>query len=77
MDGADGLEIEGWLMTPAGARGPLPLLAAVHGGPSWCWSAYFSESEPNGVVLADAGFAVLLSEPARAAPDAGTRSPRA
>ena len=59
----DGLEIEGWLMTPAGASGPLPLLAAVHGGPSWCWSAYFSESEPNGVVLADAGFAVLLSNP--------------
>ena len=56
----DGLEIEGWLMTPHGATGPLPLIAAVHGGPSWCWSTYFSESEPNGVVLADAGFAVLL-----------------
>ena len=30
-------------------------------GRRWCWSAYFSESEPNGVVLADAGFAVLLA----------------
>ena len=59
----DGLEIEGWLMTPRGATGPLPLIAAVHGGPTWCWSAYFSESEPNGVVLADAGFAVLLPNP--------------
>ncbi len=57
----DGLEIEGWLMTPHGASGPLPLIAAVHGGPTWCWSTYFSESEPNGVVLADAGFAVLLA----------------
>jgi dipeptidyl aminopeptidase/acylaminoacyl peptidase len=59
----DGLEIEGWLMTPHGASGPLPLIAAVHGGPTWCWSAYFSESEPNGVILADAGFAVLLPNP--------------
>ena len=59
----DGLEIEGWLMTPPGSTGPLPLVVAVHGGPSWCWSAYFSESEPNGVVLADAGFAVLLPNP--------------
>jgi dipeptidyl aminopeptidase/acylaminoacyl peptidase len=59
---SDGLEIEGWLMTPAGydGTGRLPLIVAVHGGPTWCWSAYFSESEPNGVVLADAGFAVLL-----------------
>lgn len=59
----DGLEIEGWLMTPHGASGALPLVAAVHGGPTWCWNAYFSESEPNGVVLADAGFAVLLPNP--------------
>ena len=59
----DGLEIEGWLMTPAGAEGPLPLVVAVHGGPTWCWNAYFSDSEPNGVVLADAGFAVLLPNP--------------
>jgi dipeptidyl aminopeptidase/acylaminoacyl peptidase len=59
----DGLEIEGWLMRPADAEGPLPLVVAVHGGPSWCWNAYFSESEPNGVVLADAGFAVLLPNP--------------
>ena len=57
----DGLKIEGWLMTPHGATGPFPLIAAVHGGPTWCWSPYFSESEPNGVVLADAGFAVLLA----------------
>ena len=61
-----GLDVEGWLMTPAGwtdGDPPLPLIVAVHGGPSWCWSAYFSESEPNGVILADAGFAVLLANP--------------
>jgi dipeptidyl aminopeptidase/acylaminoacyl peptidase len=59
----DGQEIEGWLMRPPGATGPLPLVLAVHGGPTWCWNAYFSDSEPNGVVLADAGFAVLLPNP--------------
>ena len=62
----DGLDIEGWVMTPAGWHDgdpPLPLVVAVHGGPTWCWSPYFSESEPNGVVLADAGFAVLLANP--------------
>jgi dipeptidyl aminopeptidase/acylaminoacyl peptidase len=59
----DGLEIEGRLMTPRGAAGPLPLIVAVHGGPTWCWNAFFSVSEPNAVVLATAGYAVLLPNP--------------
>jgi dipeptidyl aminopeptidase/acylaminoacyl peptidase len=59
----DGLEIEGLLLTPRGAQGPLPLLALVHGGPTWCWNGYFSDSEPNSVLLADAGYAVLLPNP--------------
>ena len=59
----DGLEIDGLLMTPAGADGPLPLLVLVHGGPTWCWNAYFSVSEPNAVLLADAGYAVLMPNP--------------
>ena len=50
-------------MTPAGADGPLPLLVLVHGGPTWCWNAYFSVSEPNAVLLADAGYAVLMPNP--------------
>ena len=60
---ADGLEIEGRLMTPAGAAGPLPMLVLVHGGPTWCWNAVFSDSEPNAVLLAAAGYAVLLPNP--------------
>lgn len=59
----DGLEIEGLLLTPVGAEGPLPLLVLVHGGPSWCWGGYFSDSEPSSVLLADAGYAVLLPNP--------------
>ncbi len=60
---ADGLGIEGRLLTPAGATGPLPMLALVHGGPTWCWNAVFSDSEPNAVLLAVAGYAVLLPNP--------------
>ena len=39
------------------------MLLAVHGGPTWNWNAYFSDSEPNGVLLADAGYAVLQPNP--------------
>jgi dipeptidyl aminopeptidase/acylaminoacyl peptidase len=60
---ADGVEIEGRLLLPRGASGPLPLILAVHGGPTWCWNAFFSDSEPNGVLLADAGYAVLQPNP--------------
>ncbi len=60
---ADGLEIEGRLLTPAGATGPFPMLVLVHGGPTWCWNAVFSDSEPNAVLLAAAGYAVLLPNP--------------
>ena len=60
---ADGLEIEGLLMTPHGAEGPLPLLTLVHGGPTWNWGAFFSDSEPNAVLLASAGYACLLPNP--------------
>jgi dipeptidyl aminopeptidase/acylaminoacyl peptidase len=59
----DGLEIDGLLLTPKDADGPLPLLTLVHGGPTWCWSAYFSDSEPNSVLLAASGYAVLLPNP--------------
>ena len=59
----DGVEIEGLLMTPHGAQGPLPLIVGVHGGPTWNWGAYFSDSEPNAVLLASAGYACLLPNP--------------
>jgi dipeptidyl aminopeptidase/acylaminoacyl peptidase len=60
---ADGTEIEARLITPHDGVGPWPLILAVHGGPTWCWNAYFSDSEPNAVLLADAGYAVLQPNP--------------
>ena len=62
-EGEDGVEIEGVLMTPRGATGPLPMIVCVHGGPTWNWGAYFSDSEPNAVLLASAGYACLLPNP--------------
>jgi SAM-dependent methyltransferase/dienelactone hydrolase len=59
----DGMEIEGILMTPRSVDGPLPLIACVHGGPTWNWGAFFSDSEPNAVLLASAGYACLLPNP--------------
>jgi dipeptidyl aminopeptidase/acylaminoacyl peptidase len=59
----DGVEIEGLLMTPHGIEGPLPLIVCVHGGPTWSWGAYFSDSEPNAVLLSSAGYACLLPNP--------------
>lgn len=61
--GEDGVEIEGLLMTPRGAEGPLPMIVCVHGGPTWSWGAYFSDSEPNAVLLSSAGYACLLPNP--------------
>ena len=61
--GEGGVEIEGVLMTPRGAEGPLPTIVCVHGGPTWSWGAYFSDSEPNAVLLASAGYACLLPNP--------------
>ena len=60
---ADGLRIDGLLLTPTGVTGPFPLLALIHGGPSWCWNGYFSDSEPNATLLAGAGYAVLMPNP--------------
>jgi dipeptidyl aminopeptidase/acylaminoacyl peptidase len=62
-DAPDGTEIEGVLMTPRGVEGPLPMIVCVHGGPTWSWGAYFSDSEPNAVLLASAGYACLLPNP--------------
>jgi dipeptidyl aminopeptidase/acylaminoacyl peptidase len=61
--GEGGVEIEGVLVLPKGAEGPLPMIVGVHGGPTWSWGAYFSDSEPNAVLLASAGYACLLPNP--------------
>lgn len=61
--GEGGVEIEGVLMTPHGADGPLPTIVCVHGGPTWNWGSYFNDSEPNAVLLASAGYACLMPNP--------------
>jgi dipeptidyl aminopeptidase/acylaminoacyl peptidase len=61
--GEGGVEIEGVLMTPPGAEGPLPTIVCVHGGPTWNWGSYFSDNEPNAVLLASAGYACLMPNP--------------
>jgi dipeptidyl aminopeptidase/acylaminoacyl peptidase len=33
LPGRDGLEAEGWICRPAGARGPVPAVLHIHGGP--------------------------------------------
>jgi dipeptidyl aminopeptidase/acylaminoacyl peptidase len=57
----DGLEIEGLLALPRDRQdGPLPLLVAVHGGPTGCWFWGFAPANGLPNVLAGAGYAVLL-----------------
>jgi hypothetical protein len=71
----DGLEIQGRLYTPPGATGPLPLIVAVHGGPTWNWNAYFSDSEPNAVLCSRTPATPSSSRTRAAVPADGTRSP--
>jgi dipeptidyl aminopeptidase/acylaminoacyl peptidase len=57
----DGLEIEGLLALPRDRQdGALPLLVAVHGGPTGCWFWGFAPANGLPNVLASAGYAVLL-----------------
>lgn len=53
----DGLEIEGWALTPPGA-GPFPTVLAIHGGPS---DAYGSVYMIDFHLLVGAGCAVVFS----------------
>jgi dipeptidyl aminopeptidase/acylaminoacyl peptidase len=61
---ADGTPIHYWLVLPpaATARRPAPLLLLVHGGPLSSWNSWHWRW--NAAVLADAGYAVLLPDPA-------------
>ena len=63
-EGEGGLEIEGLLVRPAGATGPLPMIVNVHGGPTACWEWCFSPGYWNTAqVFTEAGYAVLLPNP--------------
>ncbi len=54
-------EIEGLLLRPAGADGPLPLIVWVHGGPTGAHAIEYPTL--HDAALLDAGYAVLLPNP--------------
>jgi len=60
VDTADGLTLDGWLLTPAGSDGPLPSVLLVHGGPHFTFGEMFSI---DAHALCAAGFAVLYTNP--------------
>jgi dipeptidyl aminopeptidase/acylaminoacyl peptidase len=61
----DGTPVQGLLVRPDDARGPLPLVTLIHGGPTSLWSYDFPGARSMGWVqlLAAEGFAVLLPNP--------------
>jgi dipeptidyl aminopeptidase/acylaminoacyl peptidase len=62
--GRDGLTINGCLLRPrALADTPAPCVVLVHGGPTWAWGRFFTETWPSPLALVQAGFAVLLPNP--------------
>ena len=56
----DGLEIDGYLLAPAG-DGPHPLILWVHGGPVWSYQESFPR--PSFAWLVSRGYAILLPNP--------------
>jgi dipeptidyl aminopeptidase/acylaminoacyl peptidase len=58
----DGVEVPSWLVLPADADGPVPLVVFIHGGPLGSWNMWTWRWNPN--VFAAAGYAVLLPDPA-------------
>jgi dipeptidyl aminopeptidase/acylaminoacyl peptidase len=57
---ADGLEIDGYLLAPAG-DGPHPLILQVHGGPVWSYAEWFPR--PSFAWLVSRGYAILMPNP--------------
>ncbi len=57
---SDGLEIDGYLLAPAG-DGPHPLILHVHGGPVWSYAEWFPR--PNLAWLVSRGYAILMPNP--------------
>jgi len=58
----DGVEVGSWLVLPAEAEGPVPLVVFIHGGPLGSWNNWSWRWNPP--VLAANGYAVLLPDPA-------------
>ncbi len=57
---SDGLEIDGYLLAPAG-EGPHPLILQVHGGPVWSYAEWFPR--PSFAWLVSRGYAILMPNP--------------
>jgi acylaminoacyl-peptidase len=62
ISSADGLEIQGWLVTPPGfdASRKYPLILEIHGGP---FAAYGSQFSAEVQLFAAAGYVVLYANP--------------
>lgn len=58
----DGLEIEGYLLTPESAP-PYPLILHVHGGPVWAFRPSFLGRATPVAALLEAGYAILQANP--------------
>jgi dipeptidyl aminopeptidase/acylaminoacyl peptidase len=63
-DAPDGLDMQGWLLTPRGER-PHPVIAYIHGGPVWHWHPFWLGRPRNVFVLMllKRGYAVFLPNP--------------
>jgi dipeptidyl aminopeptidase/acylaminoacyl peptidase len=59
---ADGTPLRAWLVLPADATGPVPLVLWVHGGPLSSWNTWSWRWNPW--LMAARGYAVLLPDPA-------------
>lgn len=61
-EGAEGEEIDGWLVYPIGAKGGVryPLLVQIHGGPHW---GYGDGCSPYDAYLAARGYAIFYCNP--------------
>lgn len=57
---AEGWPLDGWFHAPAGARGPVPTVLLIHGGPQFTFGETF---QIDVQVLTDAGFGVLFTNP--------------
>ena len=59
----DGLEIQGWLVVPDRASGPLPLVLDIHGGPVWAHRNRWVARTRTTPLLVQQGCAVLYPNP--------------
>ena len=59
---ADGLEIQGWLLSPRSSA-PHPTIMDMHGGPVWQWRPHWLGRRLHILMLVKKGYAVFLPNP--------------